>query len=234
MSNTDLHLDSTRLRILERASRAVSSASGRVCRYFSVVRRLPWPRRCLTTWRSAPPANLVESNVPTLRVGRLDERTVVASALVAALFGCACCIMRVSAATELAASMSGLMQADDDSAGHTRCAGSHDARGCPRAARCAAGSRRSRIRRNDASDATLPIWSHEAWAWRRSWMRTWIIKSAFFTASLQMLSRNQLAGMWPSVSRARRAARIVLAVGAPLGPVAAVRVPAVVAAAAAE
>src|ERR1039457_2617963 len=125
--------------MLASAVRAVSSVSARVWRYFSVVMMLPWPSRSLTVWRSAPPANLVESNVPTLRVGRLDERTVVAPALVAALFGCACCIMRGSAATELAASMSGLMQADDDSAGHTRCAGSHDARGCPRAARCAAG-----------------------------------------------------------------------------------------------
>ena len=44
-----------RLRTLARASSAVSSASGSVWRYFSVVRRLPWPRRSLTTWRSAPP-----------------------------------------------------------------------------------------------------------------------------------------------------------------------------------
>src|ERR1022692_1853593 len=125
--------------MLASAVRALSSVSARVLRYFSVVEMLLCPSRSLTTCRSAPPANLVESNVPTLRVGRLDERTVVASALGAALFGCACCIMRVSAATELAASMSGLMQADDDGAGHTRCAGSHDARAFPRAARCAAG-----------------------------------------------------------------------------------------------
>jgi len=45
-------------------------------------------------------------------VGQLDERTVGASAPVAALFGCTCCIIRLSAATELAASSSGLMQAD--------------------------------------------------------------------------------------------------------------------------
>jgi len=37
-----------RWRILWRASRAVSSASGSVCRYFSVVRKLPCPRRSLT------------------------------------------------------------------------------------------------------------------------------------------------------------------------------------------
>ena len=56
--------------------------------------------------------NGVEGNVPTLRIGQLDERTVGASAPVAALFGCTCCIIRLSAATELAASSSGLMQAD--------------------------------------------------------------------------------------------------------------------------
>ena len=68
---------------------------------------------------------LVESIVPTLRIGQLDERMVVASALVAALFGCTCCIMRVSAATELAASSSGLMQADDGIPGHAGCMGFH-------------------------------------------------------------------------------------------------------------
>jgi hypothetical protein len=56
-----------------------------------------------------PELELVESIVPTMRIGQLDERTVVASALVAALFGCTCCIIRLPAATELAASLSGLM-----------------------------------------------------------------------------------------------------------------------------
>jgi hypothetical protein len=45
-----------RLRIRESASSAVSSASDRVCRYLSVVTMLAWPRRSLTTCRSAPPA----------------------------------------------------------------------------------------------------------------------------------------------------------------------------------
>jgi hypothetical protein len=75
--------------------------------------------------RSTPAAKLVESNVPTLRIGQLDERAVVASALVAVLFGYACCIIHVSDATELAAALSGLMQADDDIPGHSGCAGSH-------------------------------------------------------------------------------------------------------------
>jgi hypothetical protein len=44
--------------------------------------------------------------------------------LVAALFGCTCCILQVSAATDLAASSSGLMQADDDSPGHAGCTSS--------------------------------------------------------------------------------------------------------------
>src|ERR1022692_2722810 len=64
---------------------------------------------------------LVESIVPTLRIAQLEERTVVASALVAALFGCTCCIMRASVATELAASSSGLMQPGDDIPGHAGC-----------------------------------------------------------------------------------------------------------------
>src|ERR1039457_4373718 len=68
---------------------------------------------------------LVESIVPTLRIAQLEERTVVASALVAALFGCTCCIMRGSAATELAASSSDLMQADADIPGHEGCTASH-------------------------------------------------------------------------------------------------------------
>jgi hypothetical protein len=44
------------LRTRERASSAVSSASGSVCRYLSVVTMLAWPSRSLTTCRSAPPA----------------------------------------------------------------------------------------------------------------------------------------------------------------------------------
>ena len=63
-----------------------------------------------------------------MRVGQLDERTVVASAIVAALFGCTCCIIRVFAATELAASLSGLVQADDDMPGHVGCMRSGDSR----------------------------------------------------------------------------------------------------------
>src|SRR6185437_128128 len=50
---------------------------------------------------------------------------VVASALVAALFGCVCCIMLVPAATELAASSSGLMQADEGIPGHAGCMSAH-------------------------------------------------------------------------------------------------------------
>lgn len=46
--------------------------------------------------------------------GQLGERTVVAPALVAAFLGCVCRIIRASSATELAASSSGLTQADDD------------------------------------------------------------------------------------------------------------------------
>src|SRR5271170_179403 len=78
-----------------------------------------------------PPSKLVESNVPTLRIGRLGERTVVASALIAAPFGCVCCIMLVSDATELAASLSGLMHADDDIPGHAGCRASHDSEPAP-------------------------------------------------------------------------------------------------------
>ena len=91
----------------------------------AVVTMLAWPSMACTTFRSTPAAKLVVSIVPTLRIGRLDERTVVGSALVAALFGCTCCIMRVSAATELAASSSGLMQVDDGIPGHAGCMGSH-------------------------------------------------------------------------------------------------------------
>ena len=43
-------------RIRDSASSAVSSAVGRLCRYRSVVTMLAWPRRSLTTCRSAPPA----------------------------------------------------------------------------------------------------------------------------------------------------------------------------------
>ena len=68
--------------------------------------------------------NGVEGNDPTLRIGQLDERTVGASAPVAALFCCTCCIIRLSAATELAASSSGLMQADGDIPSHAGCMGS--------------------------------------------------------------------------------------------------------------
>ena len=50
-----------RVRTWRRAVRAVSSASGRVWRYFSVVTMLAWPRRSLTTSRSAPPANSHEA-----------------------------------------------------------------------------------------------------------------------------------------------------------------------------
>ena len=50
LSSTDLP------RILAKAFTAVSSASGRLCRYFSVVEMLPCPSRSFTTWRSAPPA----------------------------------------------------------------------------------------------------------------------------------------------------------------------------------
>jgi hypothetical protein len=39
----------------EAGTTAVSSLSGSVCTYRSFVRRLPWPRRWRTTWRSAPP-----------------------------------------------------------------------------------------------------------------------------------------------------------------------------------
>jgi len=46
-----------RQRILAKASSAVSSASGKVCRYFSVVAMLAWPSRSFTTCRSAPPAS---------------------------------------------------------------------------------------------------------------------------------------------------------------------------------
>src|SRR5260221_9068462 len=46
-----------RVRILANASSAVSSASGKVCKYFSVVEMLPCPRRSFTVWRSAPPAS---------------------------------------------------------------------------------------------------------------------------------------------------------------------------------
>jgi hypothetical protein len=46
-----------RSRMLARASSAVSSASG----YLSVVRRLPCPSRCRTTWRSVPPASSQEA-----------------------------------------------------------------------------------------------------------------------------------------------------------------------------
>src|SRR5450755_1006012 len=56
-------------------------------------------------------------------MGQLGEQAVVASLLVAGLLGCSCCIMRASGATELAASSSGLMQADDDIPGHAWCAG---------------------------------------------------------------------------------------------------------------
>jgi hypothetical protein len=52
---------------------------------------------------------------------------VVTLCLVAAPFGCACCIMRAPSATELAASSSGLMQGDSDIPGHPWCAG----RCCP-------------------------------------------------------------------------------------------------------
>ena len=48
-----------------------------------------------------------------------------------------------------------------------------------------------------------PARSQEACAWRRSWIRTWPIRSADFTARYQMVLRNQFAGMCPSVSRAR-------------------------------
>ena len=73
----------------------------------------------MPAWPMSP--ELVESIVPTLRIGQLDERTVVASALVAALFGCTCCIMRASVATELVASSSGLMQPGDEVPGHAWC-----------------------------------------------------------------------------------------------------------------
>ena len=46
-------------RILSNAARAALPASGSVCRYFSVVVIEPWPRRSLTTCRSAPPAGAV-------------------------------------------------------------------------------------------------------------------------------------------------------------------------------
>jgi hypothetical protein len=49
------------LRILVRASSAVSSAVGRLWRYFSVVEMLAWPSRSLTTCRSAPPARSHEA-----------------------------------------------------------------------------------------------------------------------------------------------------------------------------
>ena len=68
-----------------------------------------------TSW-----SQLVESNVPTLRIGRVGERTVVASALVAALL------------VVPAASSSGLIQADDDIPGHVECAGSHCSELAPR------------------------------------------------------------------------------------------------------
>jgi len=50
-----------RFRVRWSASSAVLSVSGRVWRYFSVVRRLPWPRRALTVWMSAPPARSKEA-----------------------------------------------------------------------------------------------------------------------------------------------------------------------------
>src|ERR1035441_6171139 len=78
-----------------------------------------------------PFPELVESIDRTLRIGQLDERAVVASALVAALFGCTCCIKRISAATELAASSSGLMQADDGIPGQAGCMVTHGSQLAP-------------------------------------------------------------------------------------------------------
>ncbi len=53
-----------RLRILLKASSAVSSASGRACRYLCVVEMSECPSRSLTTARSAPPAKPGEAGVP--------------------------------------------------------------------------------------------------------------------------------------------------------------------------
>ena len=49
------HLAASGWRMRLSASRAVSSAVGRLCRYFSVVAMLAWPSRSFTTCRSAPP-----------------------------------------------------------------------------------------------------------------------------------------------------------------------------------
>jgi hypothetical protein len=61
LSRPGIHADFPRLRILLKASSARSSAPGGVCRYFSVVAMLPWPRRSFTICKSAPPASSQEA-----------------------------------------------------------------------------------------------------------------------------------------------------------------------------
>ena len=46
---------------MSNAAKAAFPASGSVCRYFSVVVMDPWPRRSLTTCKSAPPASSHEA-----------------------------------------------------------------------------------------------------------------------------------------------------------------------------
>lgn len=65
-------------------------------------------------FKSVPASNLVESNVPTLRMRQLGGQAAVASPLVAAPLGCVRRIMLASSATELDASLWCLMQPSDD------------------------------------------------------------------------------------------------------------------------
>ena len=49
------------VRTVSKAARALSSASGSVCRYFWVVMIWAWPMRSMTVLRSAPPASSQEA-----------------------------------------------------------------------------------------------------------------------------------------------------------------------------
>jgi hypothetical protein len=76
----------------------------------------------------------------------------------------------------------------------------------------------------DDLEAAPPARSQEAWAWRRSWIRTRPTRPADFTAGYHMVLRNQPRRDVPVRVACPHAAGVVLAVHAASGPVPAVAV----------